>query len=222
MAAGEKMSGTGNALGITRLKEGIPQWDGNASTYQEYEELCELWEATIPYHKRYMNGPKLAAELQGAAKRLILGKPVVQTLLGHLRACLGKPQLTELSDSLTRYFRQSRRKLGESMADYVTRKCELYLRAQQALTRVGANRKTGTGGMRTSGPPDTSWRAWSSSSTTEWSPWWSDRRNSGETPPSQASQETTESQAAAPVSASDGPSAETADAAEDESVPDST
>ena len=137
MAAGEKMSGTGNALGITRSKEGIPQWDGNASTYQEYEELCELWEATIPYHKRYMNGPKLAAELQGAAKRLIPGKPVgwlthsegVQTLLGHLRACLGKPQLTELSDSLTRYFRQSRRKLGESMADYVTRKCELYLRA---------------------------------------------------------------------------------------------
>ena len=95
-------------------------------------------------HKRYLNGPKLAGELSGPAKRLILGKPSgwfshprgVNDLLNYLRSCLGRPQIAELSDFLNKYFRQGRRKAGESMSDYVTRKCELYLRAQQSLQRV--------------------------------------------------------------------------------------
>ncbi|OLP95374.1 hypothetical protein AK812_SmicGene22509 [Symbiodinium microadriaticum] len=130
--------------GIARSKDGIPQWSGNGQEFQEYAETCLLWQASTPYHKRYLNGAKLANELQGSAKRLILGKPVgwlehddgVQTLLDFLRTCLGVPQLAEISEYLNKYFRQSRRKAGETMADYVTRKCEIYLRARQALQRV--------------------------------------------------------------------------------------
>ncbi|CAE7230835.1 unnamed protein product [Symbiodinium microadriaticum] len=99
------------ASGIVRNKDGVPSWDGNGSTYQEYEEVCLLWQESTEYHKRYLNGPKLAGELTGPAKRLILGKPAVwlshpdgvQTLLEYLRSCLGRPQA------------------GESMSDYVTR-----------------------------------------------------------------------------------------------------
>ena len=46
------------------------------------------------------------------------------------------PQMPELTDHLSRYFRQSRRKKGETMNEYVTRKSELYARARQGLHRV--------------------------------------------------------------------------------------
>ena len=106
--------------------------------------MCQLREASTPWHKRYLNGPRLASELPGSARRLILGKPAnwlsehggTEVLLEHLRIGLKKPQLSELSDYLQKYFRQSKRRPGESMGDYVTKKCEVYLRAQQAYHRV--------------------------------------------------------------------------------------
>ena len=53
----------------------------------------------------------------------------VDLLLTHLRRHLGQPQLTEMSEYLGRYFKQSRRKRHESMNDYITRKGEIYARA---------------------------------------------------------------------------------------------
>ena len=60
----------------------------------------------------------------------------VELLLGHLRECLGRPQVTELTDNLNQYFRNSRRKRGETINSYVTRKTEIYMRARQALHRL--------------------------------------------------------------------------------------
>lgn len=54
---------------IERNKEGVPGWDGDAATYQEYAELAALWEQSVPYHKRYLCGPKLINELAGTARR---------------------------------------------------------------------------------------------------------------------------------------------------------
>ncbi|CAE7366564.1 unnamed protein product [Symbiodinium sp. CCMP2456] len=133
-----------------RSKDGVPIWDGNSATFQRYEEEALLWQQGIPYHKRYMSGPRLLAELQGAAKRMVVGKAPdwvsfiggVETLMGHLRSCLGRPQVTELTDYLNQYFRNSRRRSGESINDYVTRKSELYMRAQQALSRVRPHQET--------------------------------------------------------------------------------
>ncbi|OLQ02730.1 hypothetical protein AK812_SmicGene14406 [Symbiodinium microadriaticum] len=119
-----------SSSGIARSKDGVPQWDGGAQDFQEYYETCLLLEASTPYHKRYLNGAKLANELTGSARKLILGRPAnwlssqhdgVRALLDYLRSCMGKPQLAEISEYLNRYFRQSRRRSGESMADYVTR-----------------------------------------------------------------------------------------------------
>ena len=84
------------------------------------------------------------AELTGAAKRLVAGKRHdwvshtggVQDLMKHLRSCLGKPLVSDLTEHLNRYFKNSRRRANESMNDYITRKCEVYLRACQALQRV--------------------------------------------------------------------------------------
>ena len=83
-------------------------------------------------------------ELQGAAKRLVVGqKPDwvsfnagVNHLLQYLRRCQGKPQVPELTELLAKYFKNSKRRQGELMNEYITRKCELYVRAQQAMSRV--------------------------------------------------------------------------------------
>ena len=129
---------------IERNKEGVPAWDGDAATYQEYSELAALWEQSVPYHKRYLCGPKLINELTGTARRFVLAQEPdwvsfqggVQVLLDHLRKNLGLPQMSEMSDYMAKYFRYSKRKKHESMNEYISRKSELYTRAKYALTRV--------------------------------------------------------------------------------------
>ena len=86
------MSTTGGA--ITKTKEGVPQWSGEAQSFTEYEEQCLLYEQSVEYHKRYMVAPRLISELQGPAKRLVIGKkPDWVSFLG------GKPgQASSLRD----------------------------------------------------------------------------------------------------------------------------
>ena len=129
---------------IERNKEGVPCWDGDASTFQEYAEVAALWEQSIPYHKRYLAGPKLINELTGTARRFVMAKDPtwvsyeggVQVLLDYLRQNLGLPQMSELSDFMAKYFRFSKRRRNESMNDYITRKAELYARTKYSLSRV--------------------------------------------------------------------------------------
>ncbi|OLP88369.1 hypothetical protein AK812_SmicGene30299 [Symbiodinium microadriaticum] len=110
------MTSSGGGDGPARSKDGVPQWDGNSATFQRYEEEALLWQEGIAYHKRYMAGPRLVAELQGSAKRMIVGKSAnwvsyaggVEALMRHLRDCLGRPQVTELTEYLNQYFRHSR------------------------------------------------------------------------------------------------------------------
>ena len=101
--------------GVTRSKDGVPQWPGDPSSFQAYEEECYLWEQTLAYHKRHMAVPRLKAELTGAARRLVMGQAAdwaaypgeVAELMKFLRSRLGKPQLPELSELLTKYFKGS-------------------------------------------------------------------------------------------------------------------
>ncbi|CAE7653012.1 unnamed protein product [Symbiodinium sp. CCMP2592] len=132
---------TGDA-GAPKAK--IPTWDGASETFQTYQESARLFEQTVEYKKRHLCGPQLQGALEGAAKRFVVGKPPdwlsfpggVESLLEHLRQCLGKPQMPELTELLGKYFRGSKRRSGETMNEYISRKCEVYVRAQQAMGRV--------------------------------------------------------------------------------------
>ena len=138
------MSASDAGTAPNKSRDGPPAWNGAAETFQAYEEAARLYEQTTPYQKRYLCGPKLQNALEGAALRLVVGKRPdwlsdnggVDRLLNHLRQCLGKPQMPELRDLLSKYFRSSKRKAGETMNGYITRKCEIYVRCQQALSRV--------------------------------------------------------------------------------------
>ena len=120
-------------LGSSKSKDGVPVWNGEASSYQDYEEAALLWEQSIAVQKRYLCGPRLAAELGGSATRLVVGKKAnwlshnngVAELLQHLRTSLGRPQVAELTDHLSKYFKGSRKRPTEGMNDYITRKSEL-------------------------------------------------------------------------------------------------
>ena len=130
--------------GISRNKEGVPQWSGEAASFQEYEEQALQWEQSIAYGKRYLCGPKLIQEMSGTARKFVTGKRPdwlsfsggVTYLMQHLRKSLGRPQIPELSEYLNRYFKQSKRRKFESMNQYIVRKTEVYQRARQALARV--------------------------------------------------------------------------------------
>ena len=137
--------------GVTRSKDGVPQWDGDSRSFQEYEEMSLQWEQGIPTHKRYLCGPRLLGELTGIARKYVVGKRPdwlsynggVEHLLGHLRLSLGRPQLPELSEYLTRYFRQSRRHKGESMNSYIVKEERIVQQSQTGLVK-GPSRPSST------------------------------------------------------------------------------
>ena len=129
---------------VERNKEGVPMWDEDPTTFTEYAEMADHWQQSVAYHKRYLCGPKLQAELSGSARRFVMSMAPgwisfdggVDRLLNHLRMHLGQPQLSEMSDYMARYFKMSKRKRHETMNEYITRKAELYMRACQSLDRV--------------------------------------------------------------------------------------
>ena len=151
---------------IERTKDGVPIWNGEAGSFQQYEEVCLQWEQGIPWHKRYLCGPRLISELQGTGRKLIVGKRPdwvsynggVTHLLSYLRQTLGRPKITDMTDHLNKYFKNTRRRRMESMNDYITRKTEAYARARQALVRVEDHYGERT---RTSSRTTRPWDAWS-------------------------------------------------------------
>ncbi|CAE7437247.1 unnamed protein product [Symbiodinium sp. CCMP2456] len=147
---------------VERTKEGVPKWDGSANTFTAYEEACYLYEAGTEMHKHALCGPRLISELSGAAKRMVSGRTPtwvsnydgVRVLLEFLRQCLGKPQIPEMTEHLSKYFKHCRRKAQESMNEYITRKAEAYLRAEQALQRVIASQKKKPGTHKVNTPTE--------------------------------------------------------------------
>ncbi|CAE7233664.1 RE1 [Symbiodinium sp. CCMP2592] len=111
-------SGTGSA---GRTREGVPIWDGDPGTFVEFSEAVRLYEQGTAPHKRAQVGPRVAAELTGAARRFISGQAPdwlshyggAEALLSHLRQGLGKPRVSEVTDHLTRLFKYSKRKAGD-------------------------------------------------------------------------------------------------------------
>ena len=167
--------------GIERSREGVPIWNGDAGSFQEYEECALQWEQAVAVQKRYLCAPRLVTELTGTAKRFIVGKRPdwvsynggVVKLLSHLRSSLGLPQLPEMAEFLSRYFKQSRRRKGEGMNEYITRKTESYSRARQSLARVSQRYEKSTGptwSSRSSNSGRDPWHNYGPSTTSQ-DPW---------------------------------------------------
>jgi hypothetical protein len=56
---------------IEKSRDGVPIWDGDAATFQEYEEASLLWEQGIASHKRYLSA---GGRTHGHRPTICLGK----------------------------------------------------------------------------------------------------------------------------------------------------
>ena len=120
---------------MTKGKDNIPSWDGNPASWTEYRKAAYLYEETVKWENRYLCGPRLAAELSGAAKAAISNKKRgwlsredgVEKLMKCLKEAMSEPALPEIANQLRAYFKVLRRRRGESMAAFCVRHREEYL-----------------------------------------------------------------------------------------------
>ena len=129
---------------VTRTKEGVPGWSGEPSSWAEYKTAARLYVASTKYEARYTCGPRLAAELSGAAKTAIMGQRSTwlsepngaEKLLKHLQQTIGEPALPEVGNFMRQYFRVLRRRRGETMTAFCVRHREEYDKMCRALGRM--------------------------------------------------------------------------------------
>ena len=158
-------SGSTNGSTVQKSRDGVPTWSGEATSFEEFVESCLLYEQTVVREKRYLCGPRIASELKGPARRILIGRPAdwlsheggVRKLVAALRDERGQPKVPEMSELLLRYFKGTKRMRGESMGDFILRKAEAYTRAQQSMARFqrscGAESKPSSTASRSVRPP---------------------------------------------------------------------
>ena len=133
-----------SAMPVGRGKDNVPTWDGEPASWPEFRRAALLYLESTKWENRYLCGPRLAAELTGSAKSSIANKrPAwlsssdgVHKLLRHLQGAVSEPVLPEVGNALRTYFRQLRRKRGETMTSFTVRHREEYEKACRALTRM--------------------------------------------------------------------------------------
>ena len=129
---------------MTRNRDGVPGWSGDPSTWLEFKQAARLYVASTTVDRRYTCGPRVAAELSGAAKTAILGKKSswlsdsngTETLLQFLQTMIGEPALPEVGNFMRQYFRVLKRKRGESMSSFCVRHRDEYEKMCRALARM--------------------------------------------------------------------------------------
>ena len=135
---------------VTKSKDGVPAWDGTPATWPEYRRAAYMYEETVKWESRYLCGPRLAAELTGAARTAISNKKRgwlssqdgVGKLLRCLKETMSEPALPEISNQLKTYFKMLKHRRGESMVAFCVRHREEYARTCKALTRVMREQKS--------------------------------------------------------------------------------
>lgn len=138
---------------VTRTRDGVPGWSGDPSTWLEFKQAARLYVASTKVENRYTCGPKIAAELTGAAKTAITGKRSTwlsdasgaETLLQYLQSTIGEPALPEVGNFMRQYFKVLKRKRGEAMTAFCVRHREEYERMCRSLARMVREHKQGHG-----------------------------------------------------------------------------
>ena len=129
---------------VTRSRDGVPGWNGDPSSWLEYRRAALWYVEATKWENRYLCGPRLATELSGSARASIANKKPqwlsheqgVHRLLKHLQVTISEPVLPEVGNALRAYFRQLKRKRGESMTAFCVRHREEYEKVCKALSRM--------------------------------------------------------------------------------------
>ena len=128
-------------------KDGVPTYDGAPERLALYKEEAMQYMFTLECHKRYLAGPRLAAQLTGVARSVIrkrlsqdpqwLAHPRgAYVLVDYLEQAIEKPTLVLASQHIQKFFYALRRKKGETMTQWTNRHSEALWEASRALQRV--------------------------------------------------------------------------------------
>ena len=93
-------AGFDNAMNgtVIRSKDGVSGWGGEPGAWSEYRAAARLYVASTKYELRYTCGPRLAAEVTGAARTAIQGQGAswlgghngAEVLLRHLQTTIAE------------------------------------------------------------------------------------------------------------------------------------
>ena len=133
-------------------KDGIPSYDGMPEKLTRFREEALQYMSTLEHHKRYLAGPRLAAQLIGTARTVVRRKLAqdpqwlahprgAYVLVDFLEQAIERPSLVLASQHIQKFFYGMRRRKGESMVAWTNRHGEALWEASRALQRVQKDSK---------------------------------------------------------------------------------
>ena len=136
-------------------RDQIPEWDGQASTLERFEEDVLIFTHAVPKDRKVTLGPKLLQQFpkrspQGEIGLELLKSGVLQLedgatqLLNFIRLRLGKDLQRDVSEHYKRFLHRSARLYQQSMQHYIAEESNLHERALQAVKSVTTSSKTET------------------------------------------------------------------------------
>ena len=140
-------------------KDGIPSFDGSPEKLTRFREEALQYMFTLEHHKRYLAGPRLAAQLTGTARTVVRRKLAqdpqwlahprgAYVLVDFLEQAIEKPSLVLASQHIQKFFYGMRRRKGETMVAWTNRHGEALWEASRALQRVQKDSKDADGSSK--------------------------------------------------------------------------
>ena len=128
-------------------RDQVPEWDGQASTLERFEEDVLIFTHAVPKERKITIGPRLLQQFpksspQGEIGLELLKSRVLQLeegatqLLKLIRLRLGKDLQQDVSEHYKRFIHRSARLYQQSMQHYIAEELNLHERSLQAVKSV--------------------------------------------------------------------------------------
>ena len=115
-----------------------PEWDGQANTWERFEEDVLIFTHAVPKERKVTIGPKLLQQFPRGSPQREIGLELLKS--GVLQLEDGATQLLQqdVSEHFKRFLDRSARLCQQSMQHYIAEESNLHERALQAVRSVSA------------------------------------------------------------------------------------
>ena len=123
-------SGAGYNDGKNQWKRDGPRWDGQADTFNEFEDRCIRYERSLSENDKPQEVARIVGKLSGTSWKLIqdlsfedqsrLCESSVQELTQYLRSSILEIGVPEVGKRFNEYLGRFGRKKGQTMRFYIT------------------------------------------------------------------------------------------------------
>ena len=128
-------------------RDWVPEWDGQASTLERFEEDVLIFTHTVPKERKVTIGPKLLQQFPNGSPQRKIGLELLKSGVLHLedgatqflkliRLRLGKDLQQDVSEHYKRFLHRSARLYQQSMQHNIAEESNLHERALQTVQSV--------------------------------------------------------------------------------------